>query len=327
MQIRPIAPADQLVLHAALSKGKRAEHAWRKWRANFDFDQAGPRHAPLIPLLHQNLIHLGIDDPLLGKLKGIQRRRWYENQLKLLWLRDILRTWQDDGINAICLPQISLVVQQYADMGMRSIQPHLLIPASCAIQAVQSLKQYGWRPKNGEFSPGIVKAHHHCAFTHPKYGGLQVSWHLFPEWLRSHKYEVFWREKKPLALLDVSTFALDPTDQLLYICLQIVHQHELPLWVADALTLLRYDQSQNDQSQIDWQRFCAQCAYGPRLVPTLDALSYLSKEFDAPIPSAALSKLRTMSVRQHSVQFARKWVRRIRAKQRRVLQVMRQMHS
>ena len=285
-----ISSEHQLLLNAILSTDDKAEIAWNAWSANFDFDKSGPRFFSLIPLLYQKLKQLNIDNPLLGKFKGIHRRVWYNNQLQIRQICEVLEVWQHFNIEAICLTDISLAAQYYADIGIRPIHLRFLVPSSKIHQAIYSLQNSGWRLKEGMLLDNLVDTTSQCRLIHKDMGDIYLRWHLFSKNVQPITEERFWNAKQPFEIQNVSTYVLNPTDQLFYTCIQGRYQHKSPLWVVDALTLLRHP-----QSNIDWARFKAHCRHDNHLHRTArKALAYLASTFKAPIPSTVLKSRKSI---------------------------------
>ena len=76
-------PQQELLLRAALLEGEAALSAWQQWQAEADLDHLDYGSFRLLPLLYQNLQRHQIKHPWLPTLKGIHRRTWYQNQLRL----------------------------------------------------------------------------------------------------------------------------------------------------------------------------------------------------------------------------------------------------
>ena len=69
------------MLRACLIRDKEALIAWQTWRSRIDFDTLDPGSNRLLPLLYYNLSQLGLEDPLMKRMKGIYRYYWVQNQL------------------------------------------------------------------------------------------------------------------------------------------------------------------------------------------------------------------------------------------------------
>jgi len=283
---KPVTVEHEQLLHAALSNGQDAIDAWRQWRATFDFELSGPRYLPLLPLVYHNLAKFGVDEPLGGKLRGLHRRAWYTNQLRLTWVGEQLETWRKLDIDAICLPDISLPVDHYADAGLRPVRLRFLVPTSRARDAITALEADGWQLEPAQLPPEFVDAHHVCRFVHERHERLALYWALFPPRLNVERDGRFWTDRQPFACQAVASYSLSDTDQLLFLCSEGRNGIRLPLWVADAVTLL-----QHPTVTIDWDRFATNCQGEELSRVVLSSLTYLRSEFGAPIPSEVLEAI------------------------------------
>ena len=139
---------QEILLRAALLQGESALAAWQQWTSAADIDRLRPGSYRLLPLLYRNLSALGVDDPLMSKLKGIYRQTWYKNQLLLGQLAGLVRTFHQADIPTLLLGGAALSILHYHDLGARPVfKCALLVPAGQALQAVNLLARLGWRPQ------------------------------------------------------------------------------------------------------------------------------------------------------------------------------------
>ena len=75
--------------------------------------------------------------------------------------------------------------------------------------------------------------------------------------------------------------ALNPTDQLLHTCWHGARWNEVPpiRWVADAMAILGAS-----APEIEWPSLLKKAERHRIVLPVKDALEYLKKKFDAPVP-------------------------------------------
>ena len=82
---------QELLLRAALLQGEPALQAWQDCKAQVNLEQELDMGSyRLMPLLYRNLRTLGVDDPLMGKLRGIYGREWYKNQMLFRAMAEVL---------------------------------------------------------------------------------------------------------------------------------------------------------------------------------------------------------------------------------------------
>lgn len=279
-----ITQADQLVLCAALCEGEKAKQAWWTWRATLDFDQCDPRYIPLIPLLQQNLAQLGVQDPLFGKFKGIQRRVWYKNQLLLREVSDLIQIWQTDGIESICLNDIAIAGHYHANLGLRPIHTfQFLIQPTQLTAASHWLQQKGWNPVHKQQQGRFQR------FVNAAGMKLDLHLHLFSRRLYTGDAALFWADSRTIQIQDMTAYGLNPIEQFLILCSQPPQkQFARLLWIADALTILRHP-----QIELDWKRLATANFRAYLRLRLYTSLHYLAKNYAAPIPTDILHFLAT----------------------------------
>src|SRR5262245_53419620 len=107
-----------LLLDAALLPFDAAWSAWQAWKTAVDFENGLDRGSyRLLPLVYRNLSRPGLEDPLLGRLKGVYRLTWYKNQFLFRTLAEVLRRLDAAGVPALVLKGASLTTLYYRDLG------------------------------------------------------------------------------------------------------------------------------------------------------------------------------------------------------------------
>jgi hypothetical protein len=79
---------QKLLLRTACGDGE----AWQQLRPRLELDRLELGSFPVLPLVHRQLIELGIDDPYVPRLAGIRRRTWTMNRLELERVTPALRS-------------------------------------------------------------------------------------------------------------------------------------------------------------------------------------------------------------------------------------------
>jgi hypothetical protein len=82
---------QKLLLRTACAGGEASAEAWWQLRPRLELDRLELGSFPVLPLVHRQLEHLGIDDPYVPRLAGIRRRTWAMNQLELEAVTPTLR--------------------------------------------------------------------------------------------------------------------------------------------------------------------------------------------------------------------------------------------
>ena len=281
---------QELLLKAALFSGNDAISAWEKWRTNTDLDSIDPGSYRLLPLLYNNLIKLKINDTLMKRLKGIYRRTWYENQIRLNLMIRLLELFQNSGIKTIVLKGIALIHLYYKDYGLRPMSDlDIFVPTNRAAEAIVLLRKSGWKAEY-KSPEKIINLFHSCDLTdNTGLHHLDLHWHLYIECCGPNADDDFWNGARETMIKNMSTNVLNPTDQLLHTCVHGMKWSKIPpfRWVADAMMILN-----SSQKEIDWNRLLIQAQKCRLTVPVLYSLEYLSKNFKVYIPPEVLKKIR-----------------------------------
>ena len=139
----------ELLLRAITESGSEAAKAYAAWRPTVDFSgPVDPETTALLPQLHEALLALGLDDPLIGVFKGICRRAWYENQTLLASAEHALGRLTREGIAGILVGEIPLVLAYYESLYTRRIGQIDIVVAPRQLRlAAQLLAADGWTPE------------------------------------------------------------------------------------------------------------------------------------------------------------------------------------
>lgn len=277
-------PEQELLLHAALVENDTAVAAWREWQTRADFDALDWGSYRLMPLVYRNLKALQVEDELLGRLRGIHRRTWYENNLLLGELSALLRDFHAAGIRTLVLKGVALGLLYYADLGLRPMLDFdVLVPFADKARALVQTRAGDWEEK--------FHAPHACGFNTTRGNEFDLHWHAFAECCQANADDGLWAGAVPFQLGEIQTLTLNPTDMLLHVC---VHGWAwnaiLPVrWIADALMILR-------ATPIDWTRFVTQARQRQLTLTARSALGYLTQMLDAPVPPRVLNELAAISI-------------------------------
>jgi Uncharacterised nucleotidyltransferase len=281
---------QELLLQASLLSGEIGVQAWNNWSQSVDVNNLDKGSDRLLGLLYRNLENYNITDSLMLRLKGIYRHTWSKNQVRLHSLASILRTLQTAGIKTLILRGAALVLQTYKDFGVRPADDlGVLVHPQDVRMAITLLSELGWTTNQN------IEAHipyrHFIQLKHVDGQCCDIYWHIFPEFCQSQADEEFWCDALSLQIEDVLTHTLNPTDQLLYVCVQASQWNAIPSfrWFADAIALL-----QNCESEIDWQRLVIQAQKHHLSLSLSNSLKYLKDTFELPIPDDILLLLQSI---------------------------------
>jgi Uncharacterised nucleotidyltransferase len=292
-------------------EGEGSASAWRRLRPSFDLDRLDPSSYVLLPLVYRQLDQLGIEDTLLPKLRGIYRRTWYLNQLRLDRFKRLLSVVQGAGVDQLVVSSFELPLRYYGDLGLRSVpELHLLVRPECLGRVARALVEAGWSGPT-EPSESFLRSSPYARFQGPEGDVCLLYWRLFPEFSdpgRGREPEDLWEGSIGFSLGGLAARGLCPTDELLNVCLSGARMSSWPVitWVPDAIAILRAP-----DSAIDWARFVLQARRLGAGLRVLDATSFLRQELDAPVPSDVFEELQALPARRRDLlahrTAARRW--------------------
>ena len=246
---------EELLLRAALSPPSEVAGAWSRVSGAVDLGTLDSSSHALLPLVYRTLAAAGVEDPWLGRLKGVYRRTWYGNQLLLRRAGEALGALRAEGVNAMVLGGAAVGLLHYRELGVRQMSD-----TSIAV-----------RPASARRARRVLSA---------------AGWNARP--LLSGDYDL-WAAGAPLDVADVRTRAPCPGDQLLRTCANgaaLSSRRGSCRWVADAIVIV-----ESSPGGIDWQRLVER-AIGQRVVTHLHlTLSYLRDAFATPVPVGVIESL------------------------------------
>lgn len=288
---------QELLLRAALLQGSTAITAWHEWESRVDIDRLDQGSQRLLPLLYHNLHGHHVETPLMGRLKGFYRVTWYRNQIAFHDVAALLTAFHNSGIQTLILKGAALVSLHYKDHGLRPMSDvDILVRSEKASAAINLLVKLGWGPKQKPlkvFDDSYFSFRHGHGFEDGNGLQLDLHWHALLECCYKGADDDFWDSAVLTELHGVSTYALNPTDQLLHVCVHGAELNSVPSfrWVADAMMIIN-----TAHSEIDWERLITQAQKRRLILQLSGALSYLRDRLDAPIPSAVLQGLQKTPV-------------------------------
>jgi len=286
------APDQELLLRAALLPRPEALSAWRQWSQRHDLenDPIDTGSYRLLPTVFAHLRQELGGDAAGGRIEGLYKRHWYENQLAFAAGEQALAALQSAGIEAVLLKGWPLALRYYADIGARPMSDlDLMVPSNRALAAAGVLEGLGWHPDHGIAIGESTLSHTHSrGFQRPRGGELDLHWHA----LQLCQDEAVSRELReasvPLALHRVAAKTLCTSDHLLCVCLHGLMWSPVPpmRWVVDAMRLIA-----SRDHPVDWERLLAMARAARGSLQLHAALDYLRERFQAPVPPELLQAL------------------------------------
>jgi hypothetical protein len=289
---------QELLLRAALLEGKEALKAWQEYGSYIDIRKLDPGSLRILPLLYRNLSSHGVKHPQMREFRAVYRLMWFKNQMLFHNMAPLLRSFHDAGMQTMILKGAALTLLHYGDYGLRPMNDFdVLIQKKQASAAIQLLMKLGWTSivsKQPEaFTERYLRAKHAHMFKNSADHALDLHWYTLDECRYEGADDDFWYGAVSVRVQDVSTYALNPTDQLLHTCVHGAQVNSVPpfRWVADATTIIS-----TSQPEIDWNRLVGQARKRHLILPLRDTLSYLRDVIHTPIPSAVMQDIQSMPI-------------------------------
>jgi hypothetical protein len=288
-----------LLLKAALWQGEPALQAWQQWkeRLNLETDILDMGSFRLLPLLYHNLRVHGVDDPSMGRLKGIYRLTWYKNRLSLQVLAGVLGLLRSAGIETMVLGGAALTLLYYRDYGLRPMDSlDLLVPVRRVHSVISTLEQAGWKIKSlsrEKMTEEFLRLRDSARLENPTGQSLDLYWRALPDIPGSDTDDDLWANGNPLQIEGTPSLTLSSVGHLLFVFAHgIAPNGTSPAcWAADAMTILNAT-----RGKPDWDVLVAQAEKRHLILPVLGALLFLREALSAPIPPEIIARLQKLPV-------------------------------
>lgn len=255
--------SNQKLLQAVLLPDSEGLAAFQQWRTSANLDALPAEQYPLLPLLHGRLTTWQVEDPWLGRIKGIYRRTWYANQLALNTLAELLAALAAAGIPAVIGGGAALALTCYPEPAARPIyNPEVFVSENNRQRAKACLAELPQKnTQEAKTSMPVV-----CLQPFSKTDGR------------------FWTQTRPLTVNNKPGQIPGPAASLLLAC-QGLYRSDL-LARVDAALIIR-------TGQVDWDSFSQMAIAFRQELPVLEVLPELPETTGTAIPLACLVALRS----------------------------------
>jgi hypothetical protein len=288
--------ADIALLRAALGEGEAARAAYRVWREQLDWDSTPAKWRILLPLLHRNVTRLGIQDPLVRRLRRIRRYLWARNLPLIELAKRVHVAFAEANVPVLALKGTSLVASGYMDRSIRPMEDIDILVSRSHLQAAVKILS-GFR-----FEPHVISPRYlterlvpigelpSWPFRDAQGNDVDLHWNALHLDRRPEADNGAWCRSRRVVFDGTSMLVLDPTDQLLQICAHGIQADgsDTIRWMADAIVVIR-------GAGLDWDAFLQRAAYHRLSASLADALASLSNIVSLPIPNGILRRLRQQS--------------------------------
>lgn len=145
--------AQHALLRAALLTDREAvAEAFAEWKSLVRFDDVEIGTFRMLPLVYRNLERHGVEDELMGRLRGIYRQSWFRNQLVRRAGLDTVRALNRAGISPLLIKGAALATMVYGDGALRPMEDFdLVVHRPDCPRAVGAVTDLGWG-----FEPDVV---------------------------------------------------------------------------------------------------------------------------------------------------------------------------
>jgi hypothetical protein len=293
-------PLQLSLLRVAFLERDEAGEEWRELRSRLVLDDIWDAETHrLLPLVYRRLVQLGVEDPVLPRLKGLHRHAWYQNQLNLARLAPFLTRLEGAGIRTMVIKGVPLALRFYGDLGSRPMNDvDVLVPTKRMADALQLLEDDGWRSHRDPHQPSqrltagfSLISHHSRIVTAPDGFWVDLHWHLREQFVapgqEMKSSDDFWAAAEPIDVAGIRTRTLCASDLLLHAIVHgLVSQRDARArWAADAMVVLGHPEA------IDWERLIYQAERRRLVLIVRVALDYLVKNLRAGVPLDVLARL------------------------------------
>lgn len=308
---QPASDALQL-LKLLFNPAREPVGLWNKTFATFEDEPPAESVYQLLPLLAGQWKRQHADSHIPTKLAGIRRKSWYRHQQAERAFSKLLKAFQQAGIRTLVLGDMAAAQSHYSDAFDRPVQEFsFLLDFNQAVKSIGLLGTNGWEPlcklpgMDWEYLPGLWFAKD--GERHPLY----LRWHALSQCCFPGADDDFWNRARPLACGEISSLALDPTSELLYLNseLCLANPNRSALLLADTLMLL-----QTGGEGVDWRHLLTRSRQNRLLLPLKTLFRYLTKHFEINVPPDFLQKLAETHV--DSIERLEAWYPRVDAAER-----------
>jgi hypothetical protein len=281
--------AQTLLLRAAIGPAQGVRAAFDAWRAMTDIEAPvdGGTYR-LLPLLYARLSALDIDDPLMGRLKGVYRRAWYENNLLFHRVVPAVAALETAGIKTMLLKGTPIALTYHASHATRPMADlDLMVRTDQADAARHLLAKLGWKATTKHPARELPDLHAQD-LRNAEGTEIDLHWHCLREAPGDALDAWFWATAKPFTFEGVKTLQPGATQMLVQTVLHGLRSNLEPSirWVSDAAALMS-----QTADPIDWSGIVV-LARQHRLACRLSmGLGYLVEQFGQSVPGWVIEQL------------------------------------
>ncbi len=282
--------AESLLLQACLEDGETAIQAWRAWQETTPFEDIDLGSRRLLPLLHNNLRRLGVDDPILTKYEGLRKLYWFQNRLLMFQLEGILETFSENKIRPLLIKGCALNALGLFEPGLRPMTDmDIVIRTDQALQAVSLIEKLGWQTDSGQdrsYNQSDLRFSYQGKFEKEPKLVVELHWETASQFYRGHPSDTSWSNATSIQVAGYPCYVLNPADHLLLVLAHGGSEDSVSSirWVTDAVAIL-------NAQEIDWDYFVLQAKQHRLAFAVRGMLAYLRSHYSTKIHISTLNAL------------------------------------
>ncbi len=274
-----LSPARRDVLATAYHGDDEAVDAWRRWRAAVDIDEHLDESTfSLLPSIHRRLARLGIEDPLMPRLKGVARQAWVANRQFCWQIERMLAPWSERAIVPMILPPFDRLLDDTTAVVNRA-GARFAVRADDALPALRALLDDDWQCPTVRLPLRTLEAFVLGAgsvnLQRDDMPALRLEWNLEPRF--AGLPDAAWDRSVAARIGNRDVRRLDPTDAVEF----AIRQPLAPGPYARAVSILGAAQ----RPDIDWERLVRATRERPvhtHWIPVLECIAPLLESLGAP---------------------------------------------
>lgn len=278
-----------LLLKAGMLDGDEAVTAFQSWSKHIDLDAYFNYETfRLLPLVYANQLRLGVTHPLMGRLKGVYRKAWSENQQRFYKMRPTLALLKEGGVDLLMLKGVPMALNYYRNLALRPMSDFdvAVRPEQLSL-ALSLLKKEGW-PFHRTPNDDDLRYFHSLSCVNVEQMELDLHYHILIEKPCADSDLFFWSSAQRLDYQGLETLQLSPTAQLMHTILHGIRWNvETPVrWIPDALMIIR-----ERGNEIDWEQLITFAETQHILFRLNLGLNYLMQHFGLVLPNTVITRL------------------------------------
>ena len=284
-------PSDEqlLLLKAALFAGEEAKIAFHIWNDSIDL-RAEFAYATfrLLPLVYLNQMKLGNTHSVMGRLKGVYKRCWLENQKKFYSMKATLNSLKAGKVDVLLLKGSSMVLSYYRNFSLRPMSDFdIAVRPEDLNLALNILKNSGWVLYKMPDKYDLAYTHAITLYNSDQLE-LDLHFHILIEKPTHEIDSFFWSNAIPIDFQGLELLQLSPTDQLLHTIMHGIKRNlETPIrWIPDAMAIV-----EKKEYEIDWERIINFAESQCLMLRLSLGLNYLINNFNLVLPPLVIKKI------------------------------------